>query len=200
MLLALLQGVSFATVPLLSISPFKIFVLSSAVRQGWRRALPLATVPLIGDVPIILVLWLLLRQFPEWAVNVLRTIGGLFYLYLAVGLIRSARRVLAPERLDSEFRRTYRQAVAAIWITPNVYINWSLIGIPALLNYAQQSAIHAALFLIGFYLVWVGGLGLQILLAAQAGRLPPRSVSYLVIGGSLVLVGFGLGAAHMQGG
>jgi threonine/homoserine/homoserine lactone efflux protein len=192
MLLPLLQGISFATAPLLSISPFKIFLLSSAIRQGWRKALPLATVPLVGDLPIILTLWLLVRQLPDWGLEGLRIAGGLFYLHLAIGLFRGARRSLSPEALGAQSRQSYRQAVVAIWISPNVYINWGSIGIPALLGYSEQSAAHAALFLIGFYVVWVGGLGLQIVVAGQAGRFPPRSRTVLAGAGSLLLVGFGL--------
>jgi threonine/homoserine/homoserine lactone efflux protein len=192
MLLALLQGISFATAPLLSFGPFKVFVLSSAVNHGWRRALPLATVPLVADIPIIILLWVVLQQVPDWSVEGLRTLGGLFYIYLAIRLVRSARTTLTPEMLDVELKRSYWQAVLAVWITPAAYINWSVIGVPALLTYADQSLAHVTAFLVGFYAVWVGGLAAQIWIVGQADRVLEARTVYLVYGGSMLLVAFGI--------
>lgn len=192
MLLPLLHGISFATTPLLSFGPFKVYVLSSAINQGWRRALPLATVPLLADLPVILLLWFVLQQIPDWSVNGLRILGGFFYIFLAVRLTRTARARLTPDMLEIERKRSYWQAVTAVWISPAVYINWGVIGIPALLSYGDQSALHAALFLVGFYLVWVGGLALQLYLVGQAGRVLQERTTYLVYAGSLLLVGFGI--------
>lgn len=192
MLISLLHGISFGTAPFLGISPFKVFVLSNSIRQGWRRALPLALVPLIADIPVILLLWVVVRQFPPWAVDILRTLGGLFYLYLAFILLRSARKKLDTDLLDAELRRSFWQAIVAVWLTPNIYINWTIIGIPALIEYAGQSTWHAALFLLGFYALWVPGLGLQIFLVGQANRLFPKGRFYLILAGSLLLTGFGI--------
>jgi threonine/homoserine/homoserine lactone efflux protein len=192
MLVALLHGISFSTAPLLGLSPFKIFVFSAAVRQGWRRALPLALVPLIADIPIILVLWIVVRQFPSWFVDGLRTLGGLFYLYLAFTLLRSTRQEIDSRILDHELRRSFWQAVVAVWLTPNVYINWTVIGVPALIEYGSQSAWQAIMFLLGFYALWILGLGLQIILVGQANRLVPQGRFVLILAGSALLSGFGL--------
>ncbi len=192
MLVALLQGVSFATAPLLSIGPFKIFVISHALREGWRRALPLSLVPLLADIPIVLFLWLVLRQLPGWTVDVLRVTGGLFYGYLAYGLIRSARRPAREAGLQSSNSKTFWQAITAIWVTPNVYINWSIIGVPALLAYAEQSTVQVIAFVAGFYLVFVVGLALQIFVAGQAGKISSQANIYLIAAAALFLFGFGI--------
>lgn len=178
--------------PLLSIGPFKVFVLSSAINQGWRRALPLATVPLVADIPVIILLWVILQQVPDWSVDGLRALGGLFYIYLAIRLARTARAQLTPDMLDVERKRSYWQAVVAVWITPAVYINWSVIGVPALLNYSEQSAMAAIIFLVGFYAVWVVGLAAQIWLVGQADRVLATRTVYLVYAGSVLLVAFGI--------
>jgi len=192
MLLPLLQGISLATVPLLSFGPFKVFVLSSAISQGWRRALPLATVPLVADIPIIILLWVVLQQVPDWSVNGLRTLGGFFYIYLAIRLFRTASTQLTPDMLDVEFKRSYWQAILAVWITPAAYINWAVIGVPALIAYAEESLAHVILFLVGFYAVWVGGLAAQIWIVGQADRILKTRTVYLVYAGSVLLVGFGI--------
>jgi hypothetical protein len=95
MIVIFLHSLSFATTPLLAFGPFKIFVLSHALQNGWRRSLPLALTPLVADIPVILLVWLVLRQLPEQAIDVLRVTGGLFFFYLALVLYRNARRMAA---------------------------------------------------------------------------------------------------------
>jgi threonine/homoserine/homoserine lactone efflux protein len=202
MWLALFQGVSFAMAPLLSFSPFKLFVFSSALRQGWRKSLPLALTPLIADIPIILLIWLILRQIPDAALHALRIAGGLFYIYLAVGLIRRANHPVDAQTVSNSPQRSFWQAITAIWITPQVYINWSVIGVPALLTYGDESPWNAVAFLIGFYVLWVVGLAAQIVIFGQAGKLNQTATRYVIIAASLLLVGFGvyqcwLGAAAL---
>lgn len=204
MWIAFLQGLSFATIPLLSFGPFKIFVLSQSLRQGWQRSLPLALVPLLADIPVIMLIWLLLRQLPNWTLNGLYLTGGLFYIYLAYGLIRSARQQVSQATLEIAPRRTFWQAITAVWITPQIYISWSIIGIPALLGYGAQSSWYAAGFLVGFYLFWIGGLALQIIVAGQAGKFSGRTNAYLIAIAALLLVGFGIfqfwiGATNLLG-
>jgi threonine/homoserine/homoserine lactone efflux protein len=192
MWLALLQGISFATAPLLAFSPFKVFVFSQALQQGWRRSLPLALVPLLADIPVILLLWVALRQLPAWSVDLLRMTGGLFYVYLAYSVVRKARQPVRENVLANAPHRTFGQAITAVWVSPQIYINWSIIGIPALLGYAAQSPWHMVAFLLGFYLLWVGGLALQIMLVGQAGKISPHANTYIVGIAAFLLVGFGL--------
>jgi threonine/homoserine/homoserine lactone efflux protein len=137
-------------------------------------------------------LWVVLQQVPEWSVEGLRALGGLFYIYLAIRLVRTAGTQLAPDMLDVEFNRSYWQAVVAVWITPVAYINWAVIGVPALLTYAEQSLAHVIAFLVGFYAVWVGGLAAQIWIVGQADRVLKTRTVYLVYAGSILLVGFGI--------
>jgi threonine/homoserine/homoserine lactone efflux protein len=192
MWLAFLQGVSFSSAPLLSFSPFKLFVLSSALREGWRKALPLSLTPLVADIPVILVIWLVVQQLPNWSLNVLRIIGGLFYIYLAIGLTRNSGRTVDAETVLEQAQPTFWQAITAIWITPGVYINWSVIGVPALIGYAEQSPATAIAFLAGFYLLWVSGLAVQIILMGQAGKLHENITRYVIYAASILLVGFAI--------
>lgn len=188
-----LHSLSFAITPLLAFGPFKIFVLSHALARGWRRALPLALTPLMADIPVILLVWLVLRQLPERAIDVLRVTGGLFFFYLAYVLYRNARQMgSVDERVVSAPNRTFWQAVLSIWISPQVYINWTAIGMPALIGYREQSLWHGIAFLISFYTLWIGGLAVQIILFGQAGKINVQANNIVIIAASLLLVGFGL--------
>lgn len=193
MIVIFLHALSLATTPLLSFGPFKIFVLSQALQVGWRRSLPLALTPLAADIPVILLVWLVLRQVPMSVIDVLRITGGLFFFYLAIVLFRNVRKMqISTEIVANAPHRTFWQAVTAIWISPQVYINWTAIGIPALLVYAAESVWRGFAFLFFFYLLWIGGLAIQITLFSQAGKVNERVNTYLIMTGSLLLIGFGL--------
>lgn len=167
--------------------------------------MPLALTPLAADIPVILLVWSVLRQVPEQVIDVLRITGGLFFFYLAYVLFRNARQMRAVnERVANAPNRTFWQAVISIWISPQVYINWTAIGIPALLGYTEQALGRGIAFLVSFYLLWVGGLAAQIILFSQAGRINTQANNILIMFASLLLVGFGiyqirLGAAGLMG-
>lgn len=193
MIVIFLHALSLATIPLLSFGPFKIFVLSQALQVGWRRSLPLAFTPLAADIPVILLVWLVLRQVPAAAIDVLRVTGGLFFFYLAYVLFRNVRKMqVSAQEVANAPHRTFWQAVTAIWISPQVYINWTVVGIPALLAYANESFWRGLAFLFFFYLLWIGGLSVQITVFSQAGKINERANIYLVMVGSLLLIGFGV--------
>lgn len=193
MIIIFLHGLSLALSPLLSFGPFKIFVLSQALQNGWRRTLRLALTPLVADIPVIITVWLLLNQLPDEFIYVLQIVGGFFFIYLAAVLFRKAR---VAQVLEDSFSgapdHSFRQAVISIWINPNVYITWGIIGVPTLVHYADQSFWHAAAFLFFFYLMWVGGLAVQIILFGKLGTIDQRANTYIVIFASLLLVSFGI--------
>jgi len=207
MIVIFLHSLSFAITPLLAFGPFKIFVLSHALQSGWRRALPLALTPLVADIPIILLVWLVLRQLPDQTLDILRVTGGLFFLYLAYLLFRNTSRmqtVTVGERIADAPNRTFWQAVVSIWISPQAYINWTAVGIPALLGYTDQAVWRGIAFLVSFYLLWIGGLAVQIALFGQAGKINTQANDIVVMAASLLLTGFGiyqvwLGVAKLLG-
>ncbi len=193
MIVIFLHALSLATLPLLSFGPFKIFVLSQALQIGVKRSLPLALTPLVADIPVILLVWLVLRQLPQQAIHWLQISGGLFFFYLAYVLFGHMRQMqLSTEAVARAPNRTFWQAIVAIWISPQVYLNWTAVGVPALLTYSAQSAWHGAAFLLFFYLLWIGGLSLQIVVFGQAGKISGQLNSYLATVGSLLLIGFGI--------
>lgn len=193
MIVIFLHALSMATLPLLSFGPFKIFVLSQALQNGLRRSIPLALSPLVADIPVILLVWLVLRQLPEVVIHGLQISGGFFFFYLAYVLVRNMRRMeISTEAVANAPSRTFWQAIVAIWISPPVYLNWTAVGVPAVLSYSEISVWHGLAFLLFFYLLWIGGLSLQIILFSQAGKVNEQLNTYLVIIGSLLLIGFGI--------
>ncbi len=80
MFLYFLQGVALALPSTVVPSPLKVFLISEALTNGWRRTLPACFAPLITDGPIIILALLVLTQTPDWFLNMLRVLGGFFIL------------------------------------------------------------------------------------------------------------------------
>ncbi|MEW6669235.1 MAG: LysE family transporter [Thermodesulfobacteriota bacterium] len=175
MILFLLQGVTLALSAVVTPGPFQAFLLSHAVRHGWRRTLPAALAPLVTDGPILALMLLVLTQMPGWFLGILRIAGGLFILFLARGVYLALRRGAAPAAsLESGKSRSLLGAVAINALNPNPYIFWGVVGGPIVLSGWRESPWMGAGFLLGFFGTFVLGLGIQILLFASAGRLDPR--------------------------
>jgi len=171
-----LQGAALALPSTVVPSPLKIFLISEALEHGWRRTLPVSLVPLVTDGPIIVLTLLVLTQTPNWFLNLLRLLGGLFILYLA-------RRILAILMADSPAlkapgqatRQSFFKAIGVNLLNPNPYILWGVVAGPIVLDGWRQQSIGVGLsFIVGFYVTFVTGLAALIIIFATAGKLDPR--------------------------
>lgn len=180
-------GLSAAALP----GPFQAFLLSEAVRHGWRRSLPLALSPLLSDGPIILLVTLLLSQLPPNFLQVLKLAGGLFIFYLAYGAARSFLNFKADSQVEALHSGLVKGAVMN-FLNPHPWIFWSLVGAPILLGAWRQDSGLGVWFLISFYGVFVLALAVLIILFALAGRLGHKVSRGLLGLSAAALFGFGL--------
>ena len=181
------MGLSAAALP----GPFQAFLLSEAVRHGWRRSLPLALSPLLSDGPIIVLVTLLLSQLPPIFLQGLKLVGGLFILYLAYGAARSFLTFEAKLSTQAPHSGLVKGAVMN-FLNPNPWLFWSLVGAPILLGAWRQSEGLGVWFLLSFYAVFILALSALILLFALAGTLGPKVNRGLIGVSALALAGFGL--------
>ncbi len=200
MFLYFLQGVALALPTTVVPSPLKIFLISEALQNGWKRTLPAALVPIVTDGPIAVLVLLLLTQTPNWFLNTLRVLGGFFILYLASRLFRLLKAdspaLKAPEHAT---RQSFFKALGINVLNPNPYILWTVVAGPIVLDaWRHQSVAVGAGFIAGFYLTFVCGLAALIIIFATAGRLNPRlnkffsglsAVALLIFGVYQIIVG-----------
>jgi threonine/homoserine/homoserine lactone efflux protein len=194
MFIYVLQGVGYGFSGAVQPGPFQTYLISRALRQGWRRALPAALSPLISDGPIIaLALWLL-SYLPQGWERVLYIVGGLFVLALAWGAYRSWRDYgpAAPISDGSAPRVGLLQAALMNALSPGPYLYWGLVTGPILLSAWRAAPGHAIGFLVGFYGAMVGGLVGVIVLFSTARRFGPRVTRGLVGVSAVALAAFGL--------
>lgn len=175
MLLFLVQGITLALSAVVTPGPFQAFLLSHAIRHGWRRTLPAALAPLITDGPILALVLVLLTQMPSWLLETLRIAGGFFILFIARGVYLALRKGVTPaDPREGGTSRSLLGAVAINALNPNPYIFWGVVGGPIVLSGWRESSWMGIGFLVGFFGTFVMGLGVQILLFASAGKLDPR--------------------------
>jgi threonine/homoserine/homoserine lactone efflux protein len=177
-------GIPVTIVP----SSYKIFLISQAARYGWRRTLPICTMPLITDGPIILLMVFALSQVPTWYLGGIQLAGGFFVLYLAYRiylLVRSGGPHLTTN--EKSARQGFIQALGINILNPNPYILSALITAPTLVEAWPQSPLSAIAFLVGLYGTFFLGLCLMTLAFGTLGSINER-VTYWIT----VVAGIGL--------
>jgi threonine/homoserine/homoserine lactone efflux protein len=153
----------------------------------------------------VLLVLLVLTQFPPQAVNLLQIFGGGFVLYIACGIVMSLRanRLLgqpaagvaeAPVAIAATQRAIFARMVLINLLNPGPYIFWSTVNGPLFLRGMEQSALHGVAFLLAFYGAFVGLLAAIVLVFDRLRQLDPRITRalLLVATGALVLLGIRL--------
>ncbi|MBI5506986.1 MAG: LysE family transporter [Deltaproteobacteria bacterium] len=185
-------GISAAAAP----GPLQTLLISETLLGGFRRGARVTLAPLVTDTPIIALVLLVLVRIPPATVQALSFAGGLYVLYLALGMWRQWR---AGAVRDGERRQAesvgwegLRRAVVLNWLNPSPYAFWILVSGPILVAALGRSMLHAAAFLIGFYGIFVASMLAIAWLFHQARRLGPRVVRGLVLASIAILVVFGV--------
>jgi len=193
MLEHLILGAGFAFAAVLQPGPLQAFLLTRAVRAGWKRTLPAAFSPVLSDVPIALLVLLVLGRLPSSGQQVLQAAGGVLLLCLAWASVRQLRSTAAlPQPAPDSAPRTLLQATAVNLLNPNPYLGWAFVLGPAAITAWRQSPVLAVALVTAFYGVMVAGLALFIFAASTARLLPPRARRTLVLLSAILLAALGV--------
>ncbi len=192
MLPYLTWGIGYGFAAAVQPGPLQAYLVSRTLRDGWRRTLPAVLAPLLTDGPIILLVLLVLSRVPAWWLQAMRFAGGVFILYLALGVLRSWRGQTAQGTVAPAARRSLFQAAGINLLNPGPYLYWSLVTGPILLKGWRESPAHAVGFVGSFYLTMLACTAGLLLLWSGAGRLGARVTRGLLGLSGVVLAGFGL--------
>lgn len=178
-------GLSAAAAP----GPLQAYLLSQSVRNGAARTLPVACVPLVTDPPLIAVVLAVLAQVPAGFLRGLGILGGAVVLWLGAGALRAAWAPPAPSAQPPP--AGFVRALLVNFTNPNAWLWWSTAAGPILVSAWRGSALSAAAFLAGFYLLLLGGNLVFVLLASRLAGAGPGVARVLgaVSGVALVLFG-----------
>jgi len=192
------QGVSIAFAAGAQPGPFTSFLISRTLAQGWRKSIILALTPLVTDVPIVLVVLLILKQFPPELIHVIQLVGGLYLLWIAYGswrLFRAGKASFKAEAASAEGESTawtLMQGAIMGWVSPGPYIFWATINGPLLIQGLNQSLLMGLAFLFAFYGTFIGILVVYILVFDRLRRIDERMTRAIFLVTLVIMVLFGL--------
>jgi threonine/homoserine/homoserine lactone efflux protein len=193
MITYIIQGVTYGFAAGVQPGPLQAYIILQALKNGWRRSLVYALVPLLSDLPIIALVVTVLAFLPAGWVTVLRLAGGAFLLYLAWNAFRAALKY-SNENIEpaASPSRGLLQAVMINLLNPNPYLFWSLVTGPILLTGWKESPVYGIAMLAAFYSVMIAVNAVIILVVSIAHRFNPRLRQWLMITSAAGLGAFGV--------
>ena len=192
------QGVSIAFAAGAQPGPFTSFLIGRTLAQGWRKALILALTPLVTDVPIIIIVLLVLKQFPPELIRIIQLVGGLYLMWIAYGSWRQFRAGGGSFKAEAGALdgispvRTLAQGAVMGWVSPGPYIFWATINGPLLIQGLNQSVLMGLAFLIGFYGTFIAILSIYVLVFDRLRRIDERVTRGIFLLTLVVMLLFGL--------
>lgn len=182
--------------------PSIAYLVNISLRYGWRRALLVTLAPLVTDPPIIVIILLMLQTINSIStgfVSAIQIAGGALLLWIAWNGWKGFRagvtfgQSASGEQANDETPwQIFRTSLLMNLLSPGLYIFWTTVNGPILLNGLSISVLHGAAFLVGFYGVFMVGMALIAFVFAKAGQINPtitRALTLITIG---LLIFFGL--------
>lgn len=190
-------GFSAAVLP----GPLQGYVMNTALKHGWARALVVVCSPLVVDIPVILAVLLALetlsRVLPRLTDGI-SIVGGLFVLYLAWGAWKDFRAGAvistddAPDAPTETVRGTFGRAMMVNALSPGPYLFWTTVNGPLLKQALAASAGHGVAFLVAFYGTFLGLMAAFAVAIARLRTVNPGFTRWLVLVAAVLLTLFGV--------
>jgi threonine/homoserine/homoserine lactone efflux protein len=192
MVITLTAGVVFGLSAGVSPGPLLTFLISQTLRYGTREGIKAAIVPLLTDLPIIIVTASLLAQFSRYRslLGVLSLVGGLFVLYLAYQTFRT-------DKLDTDIREakrgSFRRGAIVNFLNPHPYLFWLSVGAPIMIKAWAENPLSAVVFVTGFYLCLIGSKVFLAIVVGNSRRLiTGKAYAYLMRSLGILLLIFSI--------
>jgi threonine/homoserine/homoserine lactone efflux protein len=193
--------VAASTILLIIPGPTVLLVVSYALGQGWRAALPMAVGVALGDFTAITLSMLgvgALLATSAGLFTALKWLGAAYLIWLGVKLWRAGGTLEAEPRTD---RASAAKMLGHAWLVTALNpksITFFVAFLPQFLNpelsFVTQMLIFEATFLV---LAFANALGYAVV-ASRARRLAgnPRAISWFNRAGGTLLIGAGLATAR----
>lgn len=158
----LLLGISAGFAP----GPLLTLVISETLRHGIGSGMKVAVAPIITDLPIIALTFLLSAVFGNTGlfIGLISLAGGCFVFWMGLSSLRMKKNTL---ELPAEVPRSLTKGILTNALSPHPYLFWISVGIPILNHAMEISLVMPLAFILCFYACLVGA---KVLLAIVAGR------------------------------
>lgn len=162
----LIAGIILGLYSGFSPGPLLVLVISQTLTHGYMEGVKVALVPVITDLPIILISIVLLSVVSgyNFIIGSISILGGLYVLYLAYGSIKTKG---LTSNLDIEEPKSFKKGIIVNLLNPSPYLFWITVGGPILITAYTRDIASPLLFITGFYTFLVGS---KIVLAYATGK------------------------------
>lgn len=197
-----LQGLGYGFLAGVTIGPFLGYVVNIVLTRGWRQSMPLITVPLVVDTPIIIVFLNVLSGLPEFVLDIMSIVGGTFVLWLGWNTWRETQQAEQSKReknADVPIHETsiwgiYVRGVLVNALNPAPYLYWSTIGAPIVLDGIRDGgAGYAAAFLAAYYSIFLTLIFVLMIVIERLGELNEQMNRYLLPVTIILMILLGIG-------
>ena len=187
----------------LSPGPLLMLLISETVKQNRKAGILIACVPLITDLPIVLISLLILQLISDYhfILGIISLLGAIYLGYLAYENVRLKN--IAPD-IDELKPKSLKKGIITNFLNPNPYLFWITIGAPTVLKGYRTSILLSLCFVVGFYLFLVGSKIIITLLVDRSKALLKSSIYVILVRLlGLILLGFSIlfikeGLIHLQ--
>jgi len=185
----LISGIIFGLSSGLIPGPLLTLVISETLKHGIREGIKISIVPLLSDLPIVLVTILILTRLSDIrpALGIISILGTIFLFYLAIESLS-----FKGSDIDTEVKpQSVKKGLITNLLNPSPYIFWFSIGAPTVVKAMDIGLLSASLFILSFYFSLVGS---KIMVAFVTGKsrnfLKSRNFIYTIRVLGLVLLIF----------
>jgi threonine/homoserine/homoserine lactone efflux protein len=163
-----LAGLTFGLSAGLAPGPLMTLIITQTLRHNIKEGVLAALAPLLTDVPIILLTYVVLQRlsaFDPMILGGIGAVGAAYVLYLSWETIRTGPVHVAdaPDQARSLMKGALVNA-----LNPHPYLFWATVGVPFMLKTRQESPVAMWSFVILFYILLVGS---KVAIAVIVGRL-----------------------------
>lgn len=185
------QATNFGLSAGLNFGPLHTLLINVTLAQGWRYGLIIVLLPLLTDIPIILLMLFVLSALPPAAVPLLNIAGGIAVFVIAYTTYRSLRNPapVTAEASKTMTRDTLVKGMTVNFLNPGPYIYWGTITGPLFLEALRESVLTGASFLLAFYGTFLGLMAVFVFIFDRLRGVDPRltrALSYI----SLVILAY----------
>jgi len=145
-------------------------VASAALEHGFRAGARLAWVPLVTDVPPMVLTAFVLHRVDDRLLTILGVGGGALVIVLGARLVQRQGRPDGAHDAEADARRTFWTIAASGLLSPAPWIFWLAAAGPLLLRAWYRSALQGVVFATTLFVMLIGTALAVAWLAARGRR------------------------------
>jgi threonine/homoserine/homoserine lactone efflux protein len=181
--LGLSLGLSAGLAP----GPLLALVIQRSVQGGLASGLRIAVAPLLTDLPIVVLSFLLVGRLPEAGLDIMLGIGALFVLWLGTNAYRHAGDDI-DTTVSTSARQDFLHGALINFMNPHPYLFWVAVGAPTVVRAWRTEPWLAVVFIVLFYALLIGSKVTLAFVFSRARALPQRQYTWMIRFSSLLLL------------